>query len=192
MTDTPLTERVARLVAPILADLQLELYDLEYAGGTLRVTIDTPAPEPGAAKRGLDLDTIALVSRLVGRELDHSDPIAGHYTLEVTSPGLERPLRTPAHFRAAVGAPVTIRLRDVVDGVRRIHGTLAAADDLRATVRLDEPAADGATERTITYDHIDRARTVFVWQAAAKPTGRPRTKHRAAAHAADIEEAPAS
>lgn len=191
MTETPLIERLTQLVVPILADLQLALYDIEYAGGILRITIDTPAPPEGEAKKGLDLEAIALVTRLVGRELDHSDPIAGRYTLEVSSPGLERSLRTPAHFTASVGSPVTIRLRDVVEGARRIHGTLVAADDATVTVRLDEPDADGLAERTITYDQIDRARTVFVWQANPKPGGRSRTRQRADARAADIEEAPA-
>ncbi len=151
MTDAPLTDRVTEIVVPILRDLQLELYDLEYNGGILRVMVDTRAPEPGAPKPGLDLDTIALVSRLVGRELDHRDPIAGRYTLEVSSPGLERPLRTPPHYQASVGSPVTIRLRDVVDGVRRIHGTLVAAVDAAVTVRLDEPAPDGAASTATSW-----------------------------------------
>jgi hypothetical protein len=59
-------------------------------------------------------------------------------------------------------------------------------------VRLDQPSADGASERTISYDHIDRARTVFVWQAAAKPSDRARTRPRVAAPAAESKEAPAS
>ena len=80
-------ERVHPLVAPILADLGLELYDLEHAGGILKVVIDRDG--------GVDLEEIALATRLISRELDHSDPIPGRYTLEVGSPGLERPLRRP-------------------------------------------------------------------------------------------------
>jgi ribosome maturation factor RimP len=94
-TDNATISRVTAIVAPLLVDLKLDLYDVEFRGGTLRVTVDTPPGSPG----GVDLDTIALVTRMVSRDLDHADPIPGRYTLEVTSPGLERTLRTPAHFR---------------------------------------------------------------------------------------------
>src|SRR5262245_45811835 len=94
-------ERVTELVAPILADFGLELYDLEHTGGVLKVTVDRAG--------GVDLDALAAVTRNVSRELDHADPIPGHYTLEITSPGLERVLRTPAHFAGAVGSKVNVR-----------------------------------------------------------------------------------
>ena len=67
----------------------------------------------------------------MSRELDHHDPIPGRYTLEVTSPGVERALRTPAHFRREVGKVVAIRLSDVGHDERRVTGTLVAADDDR-------------------------------------------------------------
>jgi ribosome maturation factor RimP len=152
-------ERVRELIAPIVADLKLDLYDLEFRGGTLRVTLDTP---PGG-ERGVSIDEISLASRLIGRDLDHHDPVPGHYTLEVTSPGLERTLRTPAHFQREMGKTVNIRLRDVVNGERRIQGVLVSADERGATLRLESPPPDSADERTVTYDQIDRARTVFVW-----------------------------
>ena len=108
MTDSAPMQRVRALVTPIVRDLKLDLYDLEFRGGTLRVTIDTPPGSDG----GVNLDTIALATRLISRELDHDDPMPGHYTLEVSSPGLERSLRTPAHFQREVGKTVNIRLRD--------------------------------------------------------------------------------
>ena len=92
---------------------------------SLRVALDTPPGSDG----GITLDTLALASRLVSRELDHHDPVPGRYTLEVTSPGVERPLRTPAHFRREVGKVVAIRLSDVGHDERRVTGTLVAADD---------------------------------------------------------------
>ncbi len=163
-TPSPTLDRVTRLVAPIVADLHLDLYDVEFRGGTLRITIDTPPGSPS----GVALDQIALATRLISRDLDHDDPVPGHYTLEVTSPGLERTLRTPAHFQREVGKQVALRLRDVgVGGERRLAGVLVAADDIAATVRLDDTLDD----RVVAYDHIDRAKTVFVWEAAPKPTG---------------------
>jgi ribosome maturation factor RimP len=163
MTDNATVARVTRLVAPLVADLKLDLYDVELRGGTLRITIDTP---PGSSG-GVTLDTLALVTRMVSRDLDHDDPMPGHYTLEVTSPGLERQLRTPQHFQREVGKVVALRLRDTVHGERRIQGVLATADDRQITVRIGE--GDDAAERTVGYDQIDRARTVFEWGPAPKP-----------------------
>ena len=179
-TDTTTVGRVTRLVSPILSDLHLDLYDLEYRGGTLRITVDAPVgDEPAdksADKRGVDLETIALATRLISRELDHEDPVPGHYTLEVTSPGLERQLRTPDHFRREVGKTVALRLRDIGEGgERRLQGTLVAASDDDITVALDD-----GSERAISYAHIDRAKTVFVWGPSPKPgkspSKRPSTK----------------
>jgi ribosome maturation factor RimP len=162
-------ERVTRMVAPLLVDLKLDLYDIEFRGGVLRITLDTPPGSPG----GVDIDTISLVTRMISRDFDHDDPMPGSYTLEVTSPGLERTLRTPAHFQREVGKTVALRLRDVgIGGDRRAQGTLVSATDTDCTIMLDEPTRhpDGAVlERTIAYTQIDRAKTVFVWAAQPKP-----------------------
>ena len=154
--------KVRSMVAPLLADLKLDLYDIEFRGGTLRITIDTPVGSPG----GVDLEQIAFVTRMVSRDLDHDDPVPGRYTLEVSSPGLERTLRTPAHFQREIGKTVAIRLRDIPGEDRRFNGELIAATDHDITVRLDDAAL---TERVVRLDQIDRAKTVFVWGAAPKP-----------------------
>ncbi|WP_420450666.1 ribosome maturation factor RimP [Ilumatobacter sp.] len=156
-------DRVRALVEPITSDLGLDLYDVERRSAVVRVTVDTPPGSDG----GIDLDALALATRLIGRELDHEDPIAGKYTLEVTSPGLERPLRTPAHFRREVGKDVTVRLRgDAVaeNEDRRIDGRLVAADETSATI-----ATSADEERSIDIASIDKARTVFEWGPAPKP-----------------------
>src|SRR5688572_21390947 len=93
--DVGVTEQVQSIIEPVLADLGLELYDLEHGGGSLRVTVDREG--------GLDAELITQATRLISRELDRTDPIPGAYTLEVSSPGLERTLRRPEHFRRAVG-----------------------------------------------------------------------------------------
>ncbi len=157
--ESPVLARVRALIAPIASDLGLDLYDVEQRGGTLRVTLDTPA----GAQTGVTLDELALASRLVSRELDHADPIPGRYTLEVTSPGVERALRTPAHFQRELGKVVAIRLRDVGNEERRLTGTLVGADESTATIEIE------GTPRTVALDDIDRAKTVFSWAAAPKP-----------------------
>jgi len=160
-TADTVVNRVRALAAPIVADLGLEIYDLEMVSGVLRLSIDTPTGGPA----GVTLDNIALVSRLVSRELDHNDPMPGRYTLEVTSPGLERPLRTADHFRREVNKVVSVRLREAVDGRRRLQGTLLRADDHGCVVCLE----DTGTEIAVTYDRIERAKTVFVWGSEGKP-----------------------
>ena len=143
-------DRVQLLVAPLLEGAGLDLYDLELAGGVLRVLVDREG--------GADIDVIAQVARAISRTLDEHDPIDGHYTLEVSTPGLERPLRTATHFRRAIGADVKVKTHPQVEGERRIEGKVTTADDDGCTVTT----ADG-TERTLRYDEIERARTVFVW-----------------------------
>jgi ribosome maturation factor RimP len=157
----PVVDRVSALILPIVTDLGLELYDVEYQGGILRVVVDTPTGGPS----GVNMESIALITRLISREFDHSDPVPGHYTLEVTSPGLERSLRVPRHFIREVGKVVAIRLTAAVNGVRRAQGVLLSADDNNIVVRLNDKSL---TEMTIGYDMIDRARTVFEWGPTPK------------------------
>jgi ribosome maturation factor RimP len=161
---TTATDRVRDVVVPLLTERQLDLYDIELAGPVLKVVVDRPAGRTG----GLDLDVLADATRAVSRALDEADPIAGRYTLEVTSPGLERPLRTPRHFARAVGETVNVKVTAASaaeTGERRIAGVLAAADDDGITVRSDDPPA----ERRVAYADIERARTVFEWGPAEKP-----------------------
>jgi len=153
-------DRVHALVDPIASDLQLDVYDIERRGATIRITLDTPPGSDG----GITLDTLSLATRLVSRELDHEDPIAGHYTLEVTSPGLERPLRTPAHFQREVGKDVTVRLRDAQADPRRVQGRLVAADEHDITL-----LADDGSEICVPIAGIDKARTIFEWGPKPKP-----------------------
>ena len=169
----PVVDRVSALILPIVTDLGLELYDVEYQGGILRVVVDTPTGGPA----GVNMESIALITRLISREFDHSDPVPGHYTLEVTSPGLERSLRVPKHFIREVGKVVAIRLTAAVDGVRRAQGVLLSADENDIVVRLNDKSTTKTTkttktteitELTIGYDMIDRARTVFEWGPTPK------------------------
>ena len=163
----PVVDRVSALILPIVTDLGLELYDVEYQGGILRVVVDTPTGGPA----GVNMESIALITRLISREFDHSDPVPGHYTLEVTSPGLERSLRVPRHFIREVGKVVAIRLTAAVNGVRRAQGVLLSADDNNIVVRLNDKSSTKTTEvteMTIGYDMIDRARTVFEWGPTPK------------------------
>lgn len=137
----------------------VELDDVEVlgsgAGKVVRVTVD--------AEEGIDVERIAEVSRGLSRLLDESAPFGGTYTLEVSSPGLERSLRKPEHFRKSIGREVTIKTSKPVDDATSHRGALVAADDDAVTVRVD------GAERTIPYAAISKARTVFVVERAPKP-----------------------
>ena len=151
-------DRIRGLVAPVVEAESARLYDVEHNGGVLKVLVD--------ADGGIGIDDIARLARAVSRELDAHDPIPGRYTLEVSSPGLERRLRTPDHFRGAVGSPVKLKTAPDFDGPRRVAGVLIGADD--AGVEIREAAAvtgaeDSGTSRRIGYDEISWARTVFEW-----------------------------
>ncbi|HVE94078.1 MAG TPA: ribosome maturation factor RimP [Acidimicrobiales bacterium] len=150
-------DAVRALVEPVLAPDGIEVVDVEYAGGRLAVTIDRDG--------GIDLDTITSATRTVSRLLDEHDPIpGGRYLLEVSSPGLERVLRTPEHFARVVGQKVKLKTHAHVEGDRRLDGELEAADEHGVTV----------AGRRLDYGDIERANTVFEWGPAPKPTGPPK------------------
>jgi ribosome maturation factor RimP len=153
---------VQHAVAPVVESLGLELYDLEVLGAgrnrVIRVVIDRDG--------GVDLDAITAATEAVSPVLDH-DPkvdavLRGSYTLEVTSPGLERTLREPRHFQRALGATVSVKTGQGSDATRR-RGVLASVDDSGF-----ELEADGRRER-IDYADVIQARTVFEWGAQEKP-----------------------
>jgi ribosome maturation factor RimP len=128
-----LRDTLVALLQPVVEGLGYVLWELEYAPGRgnalVRLYIDTAA--------GITLDDCERVSRAVSEVLDAEDPIPGHFTLEVSSPGLDRPLRTPAHFAACLGEPVFVEVTQVVDGQRRFKGRLVAAGEDSIEVDVD-------------------------------------------------------
>jgi ribosome maturation factor RimP len=184
-----LATKVRRVVEAALASSDLELWDVETHPGLVRVVVDRQG--------GVDLDTLTSVNRLVSEGLDRDDPMpAGRYRLEVSSPGVERALRTPDHFQRAVGASVSIKTRPGTSGARRLEGRLAAADNEGIVVASEGATTSGQGSETfvgIPYGDIERARTVLLWgpaasgmtasgpkasgpKASAAPGRRPRTK----------------
>ncbi|MGH8205616.1 MAG: ribosome maturation factor RimP [Steroidobacteraceae bacterium] len=144
----PLREQLIALTEPLLGQLGYELVDLEYAPGrmhaVLRVFIDKP--------QGVGLDDCEQVSHELSALLDVEDPVPTAYTLEVSSPGLDRVLRTRAHFQRFVGARVWVELRAARDGRRRYTGRLESLD-----AEGVELVVDGAIVR-VPFEEISRAR----------------------------------
>lgn len=151
-------EEICALLAPLLEAEGYELYDVEETGGVLRVLVDRPG--------GIDLDAVAAATRVVSDAIDEADVLAGPTTLEVSSPGLERPLRTPAHFARAIGTRVSVKTVPGTEGERRFEGTLVEADDESFTVE-----AEGALPRALGYAEVERVRTVFEWGGQPRPGG---------------------
>ncbi|MDA8292019.1 MAG: ribosome maturation factor RimP [Actinomycetota bacterium] len=147
-------ERLRAVVAPVCAASGAELFDLEVRPGLVRVTVERTG--------GIDLESLAEVSRAVSDALDDAggeDP-DGHYELEVTTPGVERRLRRPEHFAAAVGERVALRTAPGTAGERRVEGEVVEVDSRSVVV------STGTGVRRVAFADVDRAHTVFDWRAA--------------------------
>ncbi len=131
-----LRDKLIALLEPILAPLDYELVDVEFVvgrGAVLRVYIDTP----GRAG-GVGIEDCERASHEISQLLDANDPIPGAYSLEVSSPGFDRVLRTAAHFARFVGARVKVELLAPRDGRKRYTGELLAADAAGIELVVDQ------------------------------------------------------
>jgi ribosome maturation factor RimP len=152
---------LTNLLTPVVTDLGLECLGVEYSpshGNSLvRVYID-------AAQRAVTVDDCEAVSRQVSAMLDVNDPISGRYTLEVSSPGLDRPLYTPRQFARFIGQPAKIEVNLAIAGRRRFQGPILAAEG--EDVILEQ---DGTPVR-IAHANIHKAKLVPQYdEPAAKP-----------------------
>jgi ribosome maturation factor RimP len=147
MTAT-LRERLIALMEPLLGRLGYELVELEYQPGraqsVVRVFIDRP--------EGIGLDDCERASREISALLDVEDPIPTAFTLEVSSPGFDRVLRTPAHFGRFVGSRVFVELKAPREGRRRYTGQLLSVDGAGIAVEVDRQKVE------IPFEEIAKAR----------------------------------
>ena len=165
------SEEITALLAPTVDALGLELLGVEYlpapGGAVLRLYIDIPLEDAAAEAAGegdepprtVGIEDCEAVSREVSAQLDVADPITGNYTLEVSSPGLERPLFTPAHFARYIGQVAKVGLKLPQDGRRRLQGEILRADDAAVVLKVD------GAEHQVSPDNIDKARLVPDWAA---------------------------
>ena len=160
----------------------------------MRLYIDIPpgdAAGDSETPRMVGIEDCEAVSREVSAQLDVEDPISGNYTLEVSSPGVDRPLFTPAQFARFLGEQVKIGLKLPQDGRRRLQGRIAAVEGER--IELDIEAKPEPQRLSVAFDNIEKARLVPDWVAlgfvptkpgkkpagkpAGKPSGKRPTKH---------------
>jgi ribosome maturation factor RimP len=158
------TDSIRQLVEPALTSAGLELWDVEVARDVLRIMVDRPG--------GIDLDALSVASDVLSPLLDEhpeATPL-GSYQLEVSSPGVERTLRTPDQYQRFVGTAVTVKTSEPMAGSRRHKGTLVAAGDEGIAVQPED--ARGGPPLELRYDQIDRARTVLVWGPPPRPSAK--------------------
>jgi ribosome maturation factor RimP len=156
------TEAIAARVAPALAELGLECLGVEWnaghGGGLLRVYIDS-LQHDGDAANAVSVDDCEAASREISALLDVEDPIPGHYVLEVSSPGIERPLFNAAQFARFVGEEAKVTLKLPREGRRRMRGRIAAVEGKRIGMDVDGKRID------VGEDEIESAHLVPDWDA---------------------------
>jgi ribosome maturation factor RimP len=175
-----LRERLITLTEPLLATLGYELVDIEYAAtrseATLRVYIDWPdgqmpreaAAQPDDGTRafdGIGVEDCERVSRELSALLDVEDPIAVPYQLEVSSPGMDRILRTPAHYRRYLGERALVELAVARDGRRRYTGGLTRVGDDDFDLNVDGSVV------TFRFGEVEKTRLAPDW-SRQKPRGK--------------------
>jgi len=161
-------DELKSLLAPAVESLPngVFLWGIEFVAGSrnslLRLYID-------ALERPVNLDDCEAVSREVSALLDVNDPISGHYTLEVSSPGLDRPLFEAAHYARFVGANVKLSLALPQDGRRRIQGVIERVEGDDVILR------EGDQETRVALGNVQKARLVPEFASTPEPApARPR------------------
>ena len=183
------TQALAQRFSEVLADLGLECLGVEFTPShgqsTLRVYLDLLDKETGdGERREVGIEDCETASRELSALLDVEDPIPGHYVLEVSSPGIERPLFNAAQFARFVGEEAKVTLKLPREGRRRMRGRIAAVEGKRIGMDVD------GTRIEVTEDEIESAHLVPDWDALgytpkAKPGkgadgskgGKPKRKH---------------
>lgn len=175
MTDK--ATEIAALLKPTVSSMGLELLGIEYlpspGGAVVRLYIDKSLAgssaesnaDDQAAQDSVTIDDCEAVSREVSAQLDVEDPISGNYTLQVSSPGIDRPLFTPAQFARFKGESAKVGLKLPRQGRRRVQGVI---DDVAGdTITLLVDGSGFAVE----FDNIDKARLVPDWAALGIASG---------------------
>ncbi|MGE4295442.1 MAG: ribosome maturation factor RimP [Campylobacterales bacterium] len=134
-------------IAALVESAGAKLYDTELAREGTRTVFQIFVTREG----GVDVELCARISRLLSPLFDVKPPVGGEYTLEVSSPGIERKLKTPEHFAGAVGENVKVTLKDK----KRLKGKLAQADENGFQIE--------GGEGTVAYEAVAKAHVVFSW-----------------------------
>lgn len=178
-------ETITALLEPVVASLGVELVDVEWNGNSLRIVVDRLWGDDEVAdkKNGVTTQQLASVNRMISPILDQHDPIPGRYTLEVSSPGVERKLGRPEHFTRAIGEDVVIKMNPE-SAPRRVKGPLVAFDPDRDVITVWAEEIDGIDQTEpnnidIELVDVEKARTSFSWGPTPKKGGSAKGKKKA-------------
>jgi ribosome maturation factor RimP len=156
IAETGVAARVAAIVAPVLADLGFRLVRVKVSGLD-GCTVQVMAERPDGT---MAIEECEAVSRAISPVLDVADPIDRTYRLEVSSPGLDRPLVRRSDFERHIGQVVKVELAVALEGRRRYRGNLAGIDDAAARVRMED-GPQGPAEVQLRFDDMIDARLVL-------------------------------
>ncbi|MCR5485684.1 MAG: ribosome maturation factor RimP [Clostridiales bacterium] len=144
-------ETVAKIALPIAESLGLKIWDISFlkegSSWYLRIIIDKDG--------GVNINDCENFSRMIDGPLDEADPIEQSYCLEVSSPGLERELKKPAHFLSCIGQRVNVKTIRPIDGERDFSGMLESYDNGDICVRLDDGSGFCFKKKEAAYIKLD-------------------------------------
>jgi ribosome maturation factor RimP len=150
-------DRISEVVSPILWALGLELIDVECVGQGARSVVRVCIDKPG----GVTVEDCGRAHLAIGPALDVADPFPHAYTLEVSSPGLDRAFKRIQDYRRALGKPVSVKLRRPIDGQWRIIGVLTEVREQEVTIVVDDRHSDQKV--ILEFDSIAEARRVVTF-----------------------------
>ena len=144
-------QRVEEIVTPFAEELGLEIWDVTFkkegSDWYLRIFIDKEG--------GVSIDDCVDLTHAVSKPLDDEDPISQNYTLEISSPGVERELKKDSHFEKYIGSPVMLRTIRPIDNVRDFNGTLTSYEDKKITVTLQDGKEITLDKKEAAYVKLD-------------------------------------
>lgn len=163
----PMDRRLASIVIPMIEGMGFELVRLRLMGGK-RITLQIMAERAtGTAKAGtMEIEDCAILSRAISAALDVEDPIEREFTLEVSSPGIDRPLTRLADFVRWQGYEARLETAEMVGGRKRFKGVLAGVDGNEVLIDIDDPAVDGAIG--LQFDWLTDAKLILTDELVAE------------------------
>ena len=151
---SPLTKTIEDLIAPSLASLGFELVGVDFVRSgkysTLKVYIDS--------ENGINVDDCGEVSHQISAILDVEDPISTQYNLEVSSPGIERPLFKLSDYQRFLGCEVNMRLKSLLEGKRRLTGEITQVNEMENNIHLLTPVKS----YIVNINNIDKANLSYI------------------------------
>jgi ribosome maturation factor RimP len=174
VTETGLAARVAVIVAPLLAELGFRLVRVKVSG-IEGCTVQIMAERPDGT---MAIEECETVSRTLSPVLDVADPIERAYRLEISSPGLDRPLVRRSDFERHIGDVVKVELATAHEGRRRFRGVLAAVEGAAARIRMED-VPDGAGDALLPFDDMADAKLVLTDDLIAAALRRSKSEEHA-------------